>query len=495
MDRFTQAAVDLLKYQVIKQVDTGDKTFDSLIVVLCTILIGLCSTWLTNNVIKKCKSTYNKLRIKMMAPPDGIIPYKLLQLYYDDDLDIKKLRYKIIIDNEKSLQLMREWIGKNFPMHINNSCTQCIISLPQCTTNIEEHIRETGDEDIAAGIKKMPVYLLDGNICYFHTDHDKFGIYSDNLLACKQLMKLIYEHYSASEKWNINLIKKIYKIDNTGKLIFLQDMNKHKSFDNIITKHKAHIFGYVDRFVKGNLYGVSSNWIPNNLGIIMHGKPGTGKTSMIKAICNHANRHPILVDLRIVNSVDVLEKIFRQYSTKDYAIVLEEIDFMAGVLTRTKTNNFDEQNDLEHMKRVQLFTDINCTNDNEIKQKLLEQYNNLPRTRNKLDLSVLLQLLDGLVERNNGLVIATTNCIELIDSALLRPGRFDLVIKLDYFNQDEIIELIKKIINPSDEQIELINDNKYAEYVWSPLKIIQLILIKKDLKEILQALSMPPEAH
>lgn len=50
----------------------------------------------------------------------------------------------------------------------------------------------------------------------------------------------------------------------------------------------------------------------------------------------------------------------------------------------------------------------------------------------KLDLSGLLNVLDGVVDCPNRLLIMTTNHPEKLDPALIRPGRIDKMIKLDY---------------------------------------------------------------
>jgi len=45
--------------------------------------------------------------------------------------------------------------------------------------------------------------------------------------------------------------------------------------------------------------------------------------------------------------------------------------------------------------------------------------------------------MDGIEGRTGVIVVAATNRTDLIDTALLRPGRFDLVVELDYPNESE----------------------------------------------------------
>jgi chaperone BCS1 len=49
-----------------------------------------------------------------------------------------------------------------------------------------------------------------------------------------------------------------------------------------------------------------------------------------------------------------------------------------------------------------------------------------------------------MIEHRGRVIIATTNHIDRIDPALLRPGRFDYKIKLEHFTINEIKEFINK---------------------------------------------------
>ena len=50
----------------------------------------------------------------------------------------------------------------------------------------------------------------------------------------------------------------------------------------------------------------------------------------------------------------------------------------------------------------------------------------------RLDLAGLLNVLDGVVDCPNRILIMTTNHPEKLDAALIRPGRIDKILKLDY---------------------------------------------------------------
>lgn len=59
----------------------------------------------------------------------------------------------------------------------------------------------------------------------------------------------------------------------------------------------------------------------------------------------------------------------------------------------------------------------------------------------KLDLSGLLNVLDGVVDCPNRILIMTTNHPEKLDPALIRPGRIDKIIYLGYLQPPEAKEV------------------------------------------------------
>ncbi|GAB64449.1 cell division cycle ATPase [Plasmodium cynomolgi strain B] len=130
-------------------------------------------------------------------------------------------------------------------------------------------------------------------------------------------------------------------------------------------------------------------------GVLMHGIPGTGKTSIAKAIANESNAYcyiingPEIMSKHIGESEQKLRKIFKKASEKTPCIIfIDEIDSIAN--KRSKSTN-------ELEKRV---------------------------------VSQLLTLMDGLKKNNNVLVLAATNRPNSIDPALRRFGRFDREIEI-----------------------------------------------------------------
>jgi len=82
-------------------------------------------------------------------------------------------------------------------------------------------------------------------------------------------------------------------------------------------------------------------------------------------------------------------------------------------------------------------------------------------TIDEFNVGILLSMLDGNIDQNELVIIATTNDISKLDPAIYRDGRLKL-IKIDYVGKIEIVQMIEHYydIKLTDNQKELICDNK-----------------------------------
>ena len=72
--------------------------------------------------------------------------------------------------------------------------------------------------------------------------------------------------------------------------------------------------------------------------------------------------------------------------------------------------------------------------------------------------SQLLTELDGMENMHGVVVLAATNRVDMIDPALLRPGRFDKIIQIPMPDRDsrkKILEINSKRIDVIDEHVDL----------------------------------------
>lgn len=489
MTALISALSDIIKFQIIRNIDTGDKTLDSLIIVLLTVILSFISSWISAGIMTNLLSIYiTTLSLFKRKNKNG--PILVDNMYMYKHVNINEFKYWIKFNDRKKIEKILAWVYDNMPKYCSSSeiskTTIMITDLDSKSSNSIKKAFCDYDQQVYKSFKTIPVYNYDNSICYLHYDEVLYLVANElNVIEqfCEQIKKIGININDEQR----NIFDTVYT-KNVIDVKFISKLLPTKTFDCIVSKEKSNIINYLDRFVKGNLYGVDSGWIPNNLGILLYGEPGLGKTSIIKAICNYTERDIILVDIRALKSGSDLEKIIRTHGSKYNVIVLEEIDFMMDVLTRNNNNN----NKNEDTKRSNIMSQIIQSSDEKLKEKLMDELKEHDNAK-KIDLSLLLQLMDGVVESSDRLIIATTNCPDMIDKALLRPGRFDLVIKLNHFNRCEIIELLEKILKPTDTEKAFIMTQKIIENVWSPLEIVQLVLsCNKNILDIMKALSEKP---
>jgi len=145
-------------------------------------------------------------------------------------------------------------------------------------------------------------------------------------------------------------------------------------------------------------------------GLLLYGPPGTGKTLMAKAAANESEANfisikgPELLSKWVGESEKGVREIFRKARQAAPCIIFfDEIDSIAPV----RGGDFG---------------------DSHVTERVISQ---------------LLTELDGLEILTNVIVIAATNRPDIIDPALLRPGRFDRLLYIPPPDRDSRIQIIK----------------------------------------------------
>ena len=146
-------------------------------------------------------------------------------------------------------------------------------------------------------------------------------------------------------------------------------------------------------------------------GILLYGPPGTGKTLLAKAVANETNATFIkivaseFVKKYIGEGARLVREVFELAKEKAPAIIfIDELDAVAAKRLKSSTSG-----------------------DREVQRTLMQ----------------LLAELDGFESRGDIGIIGATNRPDILDPALLRPGRFDRFIEVPLPNVDGRREILK----------------------------------------------------
>jgi len=205
-------------------------------------------------------------------------------------------------------------------------------------------------------------------------------------------------------------------------LFTMNEFQTSKSLSNVFGNHVNELKDRLDLFINHPEW-YSQRGIPYSLGILLHGIPGAGKTSTIKAIAKDTNRHIFNLSLR-------------PYTTQKQLINLFYNDTIQIIGQEGNKQNLV----IPLNQRIYVIEDIDCLSDIVMDRTLQKGINDNGKS---LNLSFLLNLLDGILETPGRIIIITSNYPEKLDKALTRPGRIDINIEF----KEASIELINEIIN------------------------------------------------
>jgi proteasome regulatory subunit len=157
-------------------------------------------------------------------------------------------------------------------------------------------------------------------------------------------------------------------------------------------------------------------------GVLLYGPPGTGKTMLAKAVAHHTDATFIkmagseLVHKFIGEGAKLVRDLFELARQHEPAVIfIDEIDAIASKRTESKTSG-----------------------DAEVQRTMMQ----------------LLAEMDGFEDRGQISIIAATNRFDMLDRAILRPGRFDRLIEVPKPTEegrDLIFQIHTRKMNVADE--------------------------------------------
>tara|TARA_B100000497_G_scaffold63612_1_gene71850 strand:- start:1519 stop:2772 length:1254 start_codon:yes stop_codon:yes gene_type:complete len=168
-------------------------------------------------------------------------------------------------------------------------------------------------------------------------------------------------------------------------------LKRVKTFDGIFFNKKQELLDDIDNYRKNGLLYESLN-ISNKRGYLLSGPPGNGKSTIPLAMAKDLGMNIYYVNLSNIVSDGDLQSYMAEVHDNSI-LVFEDIDVLVGNNSTTRSGG---------------------TRDN-----------------TRVSFSSLLNVLSGVFEPDNCIVVMTTNHPDKLDPALIRSGRVDIHLEID----------------------------------------------------------------
>jgi chaperone BCS1 len=197
--------------------------------------------------------------------------------------------------------------------------------------------------------------------------------------------------------------------------------------DSVILKpgEKEHLMQDLERF-RSSRARYRRLGVPYHRGYLLYGPPGTGKTSLVSALAAKFGMSIYVVNLAELNDRSL--KTAMNDVPENSVILFEDIDCMKAGNRRPEANDGTGRQPSPFAAE---------TTESAV--------------RVAVTLSGLLNVLDGFHAPENVAYVMTTNKVEALDPALLRPGRIDYRLFMGEASESQRIELYRRFFPEATE--------------------------------------------
>lgn len=468
----------MLKNKLITSYQTGNVMFDMILGMIICSVVAQAGTFLNYKKIKKWfifvskyfSNNDNKIIITIECRKNGDYPetFKAVLFFINKTKGIKLNHLKYVTSTMYNYKLDED-INDDF-----------------YTFDEKKEIKLTNDYYVSFSSYEDTEKLRDGSTKKIVSFELNILTYTKSLEELKLFIQGINDEYS---KFIIDKsLKNQYFIEcNYNKKETDIDFKKHcfstnRSYENVFFDQKEEVLKKIDFFLNNEDW-YNKRGIPYTLGLLLHGDPGCGKTSLIKAIMKATQRHAISInltndfDLNKLKDLMLGDKIDNLIIPQEKRIfIMEDVDAMGDIVKDRKLKKEEEKRKVETIQS----TELGKNTDAKIIEKILSEENN-----NNNNLSVLLNLMDGIIECPGRIIIMTTNREETLDKALKRPGRIDMKINFTKCTRSMMCNLINLFY---DIKIDIKKLTKVHDFKYTPAEIMQLCFSYSNYEDLIKTL-------
>ena len=242
---------------------------------------------------------------------------------------------------------------------------------------------------------------------------NRFRLYTLNKESCKNVLldfvKKCIKYIDKNTEPTIASVSALYAKD------VIQPSTRTLSDVFISNDVRCELRNSISKFINNKDWFVKHN-IPYHYGILLHSAPGSGKTSIARAIAT-------------------------EYGLDMYVCVGGEVQCFINSVERNKDNFSFEKS----KPSIVLFEDIDC--DESVHSRVGKVISADAPSMKSESIGRMLNTLDGILGLTNVIYIFTTNHADKLDPAILRPGRIDLKLHIDYATPETFDQFLKSFYN------------------------------------------------
>jgi len=259
------------------------------------------------------------------------------------------------------------------------------------------------------GLVKVSRHQVESNQTIHEVEVMNFVFYGNSEEKLKKFVIAIEDYYESTRK---EAVPTVYKVGNDGGSRHIGEV---KQVLEPLSADAHAVVNDVEEFINNERF-YRNRGMPYKRGYMLYGPPGTGKTSLIAHLANKFKLDVYTTDGSYT----------RFHSEKTCILLIEDIDLtILGQKRENTLTSLVEETIPDSTKKEQDVSEVNPVDS--------------PARLGDSVLRDFLNDVDGITETSGVIVIITSNKPDVLDPALLRPGRIDVKAYLgDYTTNEQL---------------------------------------------------------